>query len=170
MASVVIIGKLNNSRQRRVVFDKNYYCPSLVAGMGMGGDVPLVVVTIKGEKMSTVKTIKAFSDPYYDYYKLTKDLGCLPAGAIFYHDPDDDCFGSIAEGCLKLCWTPDGNCYGRLCGGTVILHCLFAESDLFEKVDFTASNILSAFTPGHYEMSVHADGTWSVNRTGEILK
>ena len=51
MASVVIIGKLNNSRQRRVVFDKNYYCPSLVAGMGMGGgNVPLVVVTIKGEK------------------------------------------------------------------------------------------------------------------------
>ena len=40
----------------------------------------------------------------------------------------------------------------------MILHCLFAESDLFEKVDFTASNILSAFTPGHYEMSVHADG------------
>lgn len=50
MASVVIIGKLNNSRQRRVVFDKNYYCPSLVAGMGMGGGRTISSSHYKGRK------------------------------------------------------------------------------------------------------------------------
>ena len=84
------------------------------------------------------KFIKALSDPKYDYYRLTKDFGVLKAGAIFYHDPDDDVYGSIAQGCLKLCWTPDGNCYGSpaIAGETVILHYIFANTDWFEKVDW----------------------------------
>ena len=79
--------------------------------------------------------IKAFSDKKYDYYRLTKDFGVLKKGAIFYHDPDDHTRGSQRDGCLLLCWTPDGNCYGGICGGTVALHYSFAKTDWFEKVD-----------------------------------
>ncbi len=32
-----ILGKLNNSNQRRVVYDKYDNCPTLMAGMGCGG-------------------------------------------------------------------------------------------------------------------------------------
>lgn len=85
--------------------------------------------------------MRAFEDNRYDYYELTQPLGfshnnyLIPDGAIFVHDTDDFERGSISEGCLKLCWTPDGNCYGSLCSDTVIFHAAFRHTDLFKKVD-----------------------------------
>jgi len=84
-------------------------------------------------------SIRAFSDERYDYYELMQDLGgIVPKGAIFIHDTDDTENGSITEGCLKLCWTPDGNVYfdrtNGICGGTVIFHAQFTKSDMFRKV------------------------------------
>ena len=64
-----------------------------------------------------LETVRAFSDSRYDYYRLTKPFGMLPVGTIFVHDPDDNMYGSPAQGCLKNCWAPDGSCYGGLCGG-----------------------------------------------------
>lgn len=86
--------------------------------------------------------MRAFSDEKYDYYELMKPLGLdrnsgkyiLPKGSIFVYDKDDNKLGSIAEGCLKLCWTPDGNCYGTICGETVIFHASFKDSDMFSLV------------------------------------
>ena len=84
--------------------------------------------------------IRAFSDVHYDYYELQEDLaGIVPKGAIFVHDTDDHENGSPAHGCLKLCWTPDGNIYrGRnhigICGGTVIFHAEFANTSMFKLV------------------------------------
>lgn len=86
--------------------------------------------------------LRAFSDDRYDYYELTTSLGyvnnkeewILPKGTIFVHDTDDHELGSISNGCLKLCWTPDGNTYGSLCGGTVIFHAEFINTSLFELV------------------------------------
>lgn len=86
--------------------------------------------------------IRAFSNPKYDYYELTKPIGCgykgtkeiLPAGSVFVHDIDDHEQGSAAEGCLKLCWKPDGNCYGMLCANAVVLHAAFRNSDMFKIV------------------------------------
>lgn len=89
--------------------------------------------------------LRAFSDKRYDYYRLTKSLGfnnsgyglkqyALPEGAIFVHDKNDRVKGSIAEGCLKLCWTPDGNTYGWIAGGGMCFHALFRNTDLFELV------------------------------------
>ena len=85
--------------------------------------------------------MRAFANNKYDYYELTQSLGfyknnyLIPDGAIFVHDRDDKVRGSIAEGCLKLCWTPDGNCYGSLCADTIIFHADFRNTDLFKKVD-----------------------------------
>ena len=60
--------------------------------------------------------IRAFSNPKYDYYELTEDLaGLVPKGTIFVHDTDDSVRGSVAQGCLVSCWTPDGNCYKGGC-------------------------------------------------------
>lgn len=86
--------------------------------------------------------IRAFSDMSYDYYELTKSIGLdnrnneylLPAGSIFYHDKNDSVRGSIGAGCLKLCWTPDGNCYGWICGGSMAFHASFKDTDLFRLV------------------------------------
>ncbi len=94
-----------------------------------------------------IKGIKAFSLPQYDYYELLQDLGgIVPKGAIFVHDTNDNVSGSPAEGCLKLCWTPDGDVYlgtkGGVCGGTVIFHAEFRKSDMFRKVKGTDSNIV----------------------------
>ena len=111
------------------------------------------------------KSIRAFSDPHYDYYRLTRDLGPLKAGTIFYHDPDDHIYGSISQGCLKNCQTPDGNC-GEICGGTVILHYIFANSDLFEKVNFNLSNMINALDPGKYLVEINSDGTWEIIKRG----
>lgn len=89
--------------------------------------------------------LRAFSDDRYDYYALTRSLGfnnsgygikdyVLPKGSVFVHDKNDSKLGSIGEGCLKLCWTQDGNTYGGLCGETVIFHAIFKDTDLFKLV------------------------------------
>lgn len=90
--------------------------------------------------------VKAFSDPKYDYYALTRNLGwqpeehgCaagyrLPKGMIFYHDKGDEVRGSRADGCLKNCWTPQGDCYGGLCGDTIVFHAALIGTDLLELV------------------------------------
>ena len=65
-----------------------------------------------------------------DRYILQKDIPGCNAGALFVHDKEDDIYGSIAQGCLKLAWTDSGNCQKEtqvngvagLCGGTIIFH------------------------------------------------
>lgn len=117
-----------------------------------------------------VKAVRAFEYPQYDYYRLTRDLGPLKEGTIFFHDPDDHIYGSVAAGCLKNCWTTDGNCFPGndfgVCGGTVILHYSFANSDLFEKVERNEDTLMSSLSPGHYEMDVHANGRWELKKHG----
>lgn len=113
-----------------------------------------------------IKTVRAFQYPEYNYYRLTRQLGTLPEGTIFFHDPDDHIYGSVAGGCLKNCWTADGDCSGGICGGTVILHNVFMSSDLFEKVERTDENLMSSLRPGHYEMDVYPDGTWKISKHG----
>lgn len=86
--------------------------------------------------------VRAFADSQYDYYELTQSLGLdnkngqyvLPAGSIFYHDKNDSIKGSIGDGCLKLCWTPDGNCYGWICGDSMAFHASFKNTNLFKLV------------------------------------
>jgi len=83
--------------------------------------------------------IRAFSNPKYDYYELTEDLaGLVPKGTIFVHDTDDSVRGSVAQGCLVSCWTPDGNCYKgertSLAGGSVVFHAEFRNTPMFKKV------------------------------------
>ena len=118
------------------------------------------------------KYIKALSDPKYDYYRLTKDFGVLKAGAIFYHDPDDDVYGSIAQGCLKLCWTPDGNCYGSpmIGGDTVILNYAFANTDWFEKVERNLDNLGEQLKVGKYKFDVDEKGCWKLSRYGDEVE
>lgn len=66
--------------------------------------------------------------------------------------------GSVANGCLKLCWTIDGNCY-TYTGGSVILHYDFVNTDLFELVPRTVNNIISEFKPNcRYEFDVDDRG------------
>ena len=69
---------------------------------------------------------KAFADARYKYYELQHDIPCVHAGAIFYWDKKDNVHGSIGAGCLKLCWTPVGGCYGNdissICAGTIVFH------------------------------------------------
>lgn len=85
--------------------------------------------------------MRAFEDKRFDYYELTQPLGfngkayLIPDGAIFVHDILDGVRGSLAEGCLKLCWTPDGGVYGCLCADTIVFHAEFRNTDLFKKVD-----------------------------------
>lgn len=114
-------------------------------------------------------SIRAFSDPKYDYYRLTKDFGILKAGTIFYHDPDDNVYGSTANGCLKNCWMADGNCQSNICGGTVILHYDFVNTDWFEKTDRTAEILMSSLKVGKYELTVNADGGWILIKKGNML-
>ena len=113
-----------------------------------------------------VKTVRAFQYPEYDYYRLTCELGPLPEGTIFFHDPDDHVYGSQAAGCLKNCWTADGNCSGSICGGTVILHYCFVDTDLFEKVERTDENLINSLRPGHYEIDVCSNGEWKITKHG----
>lgn len=110
--------------------------------------------------------IRAFSDPDYDYYRLKKPFGMLPAGTIFVHDPDDHMYGSPARGCLKNCWTPDGDCYGGLCGGTVFLHYDFVHTDWFEKAECSLPNVIKSLTKGTYELKVYGDEKWSLTKYG----
>lgn len=114
----------------------------------------------------SANSIRAFSSPNYDYYRLTKNFGLLKAGTIFFHDSDDDMYGSAARGCLKNCWTPDGNCENGLCGGTVILHYDFVNTDWFEMAERTQVALADSLMPGHYEMDVHADGSWRLTKFG----
>lgn len=92
--------------------------------------------------------MRAFEDKRFDYYELTQPLGfngkeyLIPDGAIFVHDTEDDVRGSIANGCLKLCWTPNGNTYGCLCADTIVFHAAFSRTDLFRKVDTSKINRL----------------------------
>ena len=111
--------------------------------------------------------VRAFSNPDYDYYRLTKPFGMLPAGTIFVHDPDDHMYGSPARGCLKNCWTPDGNCYGGLCGETVFLHYSFTRTDWFKKVQCTFSDMVKGIPEGNYNLTVKSDGTWSLNKLSD---
>lgn len=111
-------------------------------------------------------SIRAFSDPDYDYYELTRDLHPLEKGTIFYHDKNDGVYGSITQGCLKNCWTPDGNCYGGLCGGTVIFHYCFANTDLFKKVTRNNQNLISSLSPGTYTLKVYGNDQWIIERHG----
>jgi hypothetical protein len=90
-----------------------------------------------GVDMIEKNGIRAFSDDNYDYYELLVKFGKLEKGAIFVHDPDDNMYGSLSRGCLKLCWTPDGNCYSGLCANTVFLHYAFVEdASAFDKSVF----------------------------------
>lgn len=111
------------------------------------------------------ESIRAFTNDEYDYYRLTQDFGLLKRGTIFYHDPYDNVYGSIAKGCLKNCWTPDGNCYGELAGGTVILHYDFVNTDLFKAVELVD---LGDLLPGKYELIVHADGDYELQKKGNM--
>ncbi len=85
--------------------------------------------------------MRAFGSPYHSYYILQQDLGgILPVGTVFVWDREDHVKGSVAEGCLKLCWTSDGNCFGNprktlLCGDTVIFHAEFRHSPMFKLAD-----------------------------------
>ena len=121
------------------------------------------------------EAIRAFSDISYDYYRLTQDLGTgLKKGAIFVHDPKDDVYGSIAEGCLKLCWTPDGGCYSGesncgLCGGSVIFHYSFTRSNLFEKVQPSFKSFVKGLSTGQYDLRVLSDGNWELIKHGNTL-
>lgn len=112
------------------------------------------------------ESIRAFSKPEYDYYRLTKDFGLLKAGTIFYHDPDDTIYGSVAKGCLKNCWTADGDIYGSICGGTVILHYEYVNTDWFEKINRTPLELLNGLQIGYYGVEVFSDGTWKVQKYG----
>ena len=112
--------------------------------------------------------VRAFSNPCYDYYRLTKDLGFMKAGEIFFHDPDDNIYGSVAKGCLKNCWTPDGNCHD-ICGGTVIFHYNFVDSDLFEKVERTPIELMETLDTGSYKMEVESDGSWTIHKYGRKI-
>lgn len=115
-------------------------------------------------------TIRAFSNPKYDYYRLTKDFGLLKAGTIFFHDPDDNVYGSISKGCLKNCYTPDGMCYGTIAGGSVILHYDYVNTDWFEKVHCDIDSLMTSLAPGRYSMTVNDDGTWEMRKTGAKLE
>jgi hypothetical protein len=65
-----------------------------------------------------------------DRYILQKDIPGCKAGALFVHDKNDKVRGSIAQGCLKLAWTDNGNCQQEtrsntstgLCAETIVFH------------------------------------------------
>lgn len=113
----------------------------------------------------SVSSIRAFSDPKYDYYELNGSLGCLPDGAVFYHDPDDQTCGGVASGCLKLCWRPDGSCYHYV-GGAVILPYDFVNTSMFSKAEFDFGKHLK---PGTYTVYVLRDGTFEIKANGSNL-
>lgn len=107
-------------------------------------------------------SIRAFSDAKYKYYRLKKDFGLLKAGTIFFHDPDDHVYGSIAQGCLKNCWAADGNCENGLCGGTVILHYDFTKTDWFEEAHCDKEAIIDSLKPGQYTLKINENRTWEI--------
>lgn len=54
--------------------------------------------------------LTAFRQKSMKKYILQRDMPGIRAGTIFVHDTEDTIRGSIAEGCLKLAWTKEGNC------------------------------------------------------------
>ena len=68
------------------------------------------------------KASEAFGNKDTNYYELQQDFGPLNKGVIFYWDKDDDIRGSIAEGCLKLCWSHKGDCQCGYAGDTFCFH------------------------------------------------
>jgi len=115
----------------------------------------------------TGQGIRALCDPRYTYYKLTQPFGLLTKGTIFYHDPLDNVYGSLAEGCLKLCWSPDGECQCGLAGGTVIFHYEFTKTPLFEKIQLDGNTLMKNLSPGHYDLKVSRNGAWVVTKYGD---
>ena len=94
----------------------------------------------------------------------------MKAGEIFYHDPDDHICGSFTEGCLKNCWTADGDCSScGVCGGSVIFHVNFAKTDLFEVVSWSHEEFLKSLTKGKYTLVIDSDGKWSVSKLGDVF-
>ena len=91
--------------------------------------------------------LRAFASPYHDYYILQQELGgILPVGSVFVWDRCDHVRGSQAEGCLKLCWTSDGNCFRTplttgLCAETVVFHAEFRKTPLFKLASNELENL-----------------------------
>lgn len=112
------------------------------------------------------KSVRAFSDPKYDYYKLLVPFGTLEPGAIFYYDREDALFGSLSEGCVKLCWTADGDCYGGINGGAIVLPASYRNVEtLFKRCSsgrnkIDAMNLLRA---GRYNVILFDDGTFVID-------
>jgi len=78
-------------------------------------------------------------DGSYNFYELLQDIPGIDAGAIFYWDKEDDIHGSLAEGCLKLCWTKNGGCYSGkgncgLTGDAIIFHASVRENSKWFKL------------------------------------
>lgn len=78
-------------------------------------------------------------DGNYNFYKLLQNVPGIDAGAIFYWDKNDDIYGSIAAGCLKLCWNPYGGCYCSsnnygLAGDTIVFHASAREDENWFKL------------------------------------
>ena len=107
---------------------------------------------------------KPLGDTNYEYYRLTKNLGynnsgystknyVLPQGSVFVHDVDDRINGSLAKGCLTLCWAEDGNCQGWICGECLHLHACFRNTDLFEKIDSKEAKIREVISKLELQLS-----------------
>lgn len=86
MKDIVILGSLNKSRQRRCVFDIYKLCPTLTAGMGMGGGMmPYIVeATSKYEPIGSIaiNNSKNFGSGYIEnVFKCLKankyDIGVI---------------------------------------------------------------------------------------------
>ena len=81
---------------------------------------------------------RAYGDPKgTEYYKLQINIGAAGAGTVFYYDPDDSVRGSIAEGCLKLAWSADGDCQCEpmLAGEAIVFPASFRKDKrVFERV------------------------------------
>jgi len=125
---------------KNIILNKNLYIAKLKNEFineednKIDTEIKLNYNDVKAIDKNAQKKYKAFSNDNTDYYILMQDLDFLKAGAIFYHDRDDSVRGSIGAGCLKLCWTPDGNCYSGLCGDTVVFHAEFKNTTLFSRM------------------------------------
>ena len=76
-------------------------------------------------------------------FRLKKDIPLAKAGTIFYYDREDHEKGSLAEGCLKLAWTADGNCQGGLCADTIVFHANARGAvDWFEPVNKDTAEVI----------------------------
>lgn len=78
-------------------------------------------------------------DGNYNFYELLKDVPGIDAGAMFYWDKNDSVYGSILEGCVKLCWTQTGSSYSGkdncgLAGDTIIFHASVREDKNWFKL------------------------------------